>query len=413
MKRPIRTLSLAIGLVCASAVGLVGCAPADGESANTLNIMGFGRISSEILDQFKEETGITVNVETVDSADYPQVLQTRISAQTDIDIINLRGGAEFNKYAEAGSFADLTGEPFLENLTQAGIEPGLIDGENLGFSASTYAIGVFYNKDLFAQLGLSIPTTWDEFSATARTIADSGIAAPLAASAVDAWTNQYIYHNALAISAQDDPSYFADLRTGDTTWDENPLFVKQIQRFDDLAKANLFMPGAGSLKYLDAAAAFNTGRAGMWMMGSWALYELAPEGFTPGAFALPINSAGADPSPASLLSDNVFAVTSWSKKQDAAKQFLSFFTEKEIAAQYAEQEHRASAVKDVQANISPYQADWDALALNGIPFPSNLGPSLNWEAPNLLGGLLAGTATPVDVVDGFQRFQESDNASTN
>ena len=36
------------------------------------------------------------------------------------------------------------------------------------------AVGVIYNKAIFKELGLEVPTTWDEFIAVAEKVKESG-----------------------------------------------------------------------------------------------------------------------------------------------------------------------------------------------------------------------------------------------
>ena len=45
---------------------------------------------------------------------------------------------------------------------------------------------IWYNVDVFAELGLSVPATWDEFVALCPTIADAGMI-PMAIGNLDLW----------------------------------------------------------------------------------------------------------------------------------------------------------------------------------------------------------------------------------
>lgn len=405
-----RRTSVITLVAVASILGLAGCSKASSSSetggAQTIHAVGFGKMPASILADFKKKTGITVNWDFVDTATFPQVLQSRVAAKSDIDIVNLRGGAEFNKYAKAKTFVPLTGDSFLANVTAGGLAPGKYNGTQYGYSASSYVIGIFYNKGLFQKAGVQIPTTWDQFTAAADRLSAAGIA-PLVGAQGDGWTNQYYYHTAIAQYAADHPSFMADLQSGKAKWSQNDLFTKQIDRFQGLVSKKYFLNGTQSFKYADALAAFNSGKAAMWAMGDWALADLKPQGFAPGAFAVPFSDAA----PASSLSDNMFAATSWSKKQSEAKQFLAFLTQKDQAKAYSVELNKASAIKDVTATISPYQSDWDKLLPNAVPFPSNLGPSVNGSGPDLLGNIFAGKSSPSEAVSGFQKLQDSDNVS--
>ena len=65
--------------------------------------------------------------------------------------------------------------------------------------------GVLYNKDIYAELGLKVPTTWDEFIANSEKIKAAGKAAPIIQTYGDTWTSQLWvladFYNVLAQNA--------------------------------------------------------------------------------------------------------------------------------------------------------------------------------------------------------------------
>jgi raffinose/stachyose/melibiose transport system substrate-binding protein len=381
-----------------------------GSDDQTIRILGFQPIPEEILTGFTQETGITVELDRQGGGDFPQILQSRVSAKSDIDILNVRGGAEFNRYATAGTFADLTGEAFLDRVSDVGLAPGLIDGKNYGYSQTSYVTGVFYNKDLFAELGLEVPGNWDELMAAAEKVKAAGVS-PFVFTAGEAWTNQYFYHNAVALYAEANPEFMARLSTGEATWMDNDLFTRQIKRFEEIVQRDLLIPGAQSMQGQEGQAMFAAGEAAMYLMGSWTLSSLEPQGFELGMFAVPINAPGEPAARASSLSDNMYTVTSWSTKQDAAKRFLDYLTRPEVATVYAEANKNASTIEGVDAQFSQFQADVDRLMQEAVLYPGNIGPSVNGSGPNLLGDIVAGAATADEVIAGFQALQEEDNAT--
>lgn len=411
MKYSRRLLAAAATVLMATA-GMTACSPGGSSSGSgegeTINVLGYQPIPQEILDDFKTKTGITVKLDRQGGGDFAQILQSRVSAKSDIDVLNVRAGAEFNKYAKANTFEDLSGEAFLDNVDEIGLEPGKVDGKTFGYSQSSYVTGVFYNKDIFKKLGIEVPKNWDELTAAAAKIKASGTP-PFVFTAADAWTNQYFYHNAIAIHAKENPSFMEDLATGKAKWQDNELFTKQVNRFEDLVKKNYLVPGANSLPGQEGQNMFSAGKAAMYLMGTWTLSGLTPEGFEPGMFALPINDAGQPPAVASSLADNMYTVTSWSKKKDAAKKFLDFMTQKESAIAYAEANKTASTIKGATGEFSPYQADSDALTKSAAPYPTNMGPSVNGTGPEILGDIVAGTASADDAIKKFQALQDDDN----
>lgn len=405
-----RAILAAIALAVAALSG--ACSGGDGTSSGgqTLHLLTFGLEPGlkPTFDAFTKQTGIKVVPEYVISENYPSILQTRVAAKSDIDIINLRSGAEFNKYAGAGTFRPLTDQQVLGRVSAGGKLAGAVNGKTYGFASNQFLIGVAYNKSAFAKAKISgPPTSWQDFLDDCAKLKSSGIA-PIAWSAADAWTNQYIYHNAIAVWAKEHPEFMSDLASGKGKWSQNTLFTTQIQRWADLKAKGYLMPGGQSLHEADAAAAFNIGKAAMWINGDWDLAEMKPTGFTPGAFPVPLYDGGQS-SPADALIDNMWAITSWSKKSAAAQKFLEFITEPKNAAAYSKANSRASTIKGADVHLSPYEADWDAMAADAVPFPFTLSPSVNGSGPDLLSQLTAGQKSVDGVVAGFQQLQDTDN----
>ncbi len=79
--------------------------------------------------------------------------------------------------AQAGQFVDLTDEPFMDNYTQSVLASprSAIDGKVYAVPTGlAYATGVYYNKQIFEDLGLDVPTTWDEFEKVMTSLKQDG-----------------------------------------------------------------------------------------------------------------------------------------------------------------------------------------------------------------------------------------------
>lgn len=366
------------------------------------------------LNDFTKRTGIKVAIDNIDSASFPSVLQTRVLGKADVDVINLRSGAEFNKYASSGTFTDQTGKSFLTNIDKGAISVGTVNNKTYGFAMGQYIISVVYNKSVFSKLGISVPTNWQEFIAAAKRIKDSGNGvAPVLISGGESWTNQYWYHNAIADWASKNPTFMSAVKSGTAKWSENSEFVKQISRVQDLGKQGLFIPGGETVKYNDAVSAFNAGKAAMWVMGSWCLDSLKPSGWDLGAFALPVNDDPGTPTTgASSLQDNMIAIPTWAKHPAEAQKLMEYMTTTDWGKTFQTSNSVKSTVAGVTgAPYSQYENVFDPLYANAHPFPANIAPSVNGSGPDLLGALLTGGGDPNAVVAGFQKLQDTDNTS--
>lgn len=62
----------------------------------------------------------------------------------------------------------------LENYSEALLDEGRREGGQYGVPLDANSFNALYNKDLFEQLGLSVPTTLSEFDHVCRTLQETG-----------------------------------------------------------------------------------------------------------------------------------------------------------------------------------------------------------------------------------------------
>ncbi|MET8983162.1 extracellular solute-binding protein [Streptomyces sp. NPDC004539] len=127
--------------------------------------------------------------------------------------------------------------------------------------------GIWYNKKLFTDHGVPVPTTYDELVAAAAKFKAAGLTA-FSADGKDGWpltrlVSGYLYRSL----GPDALKAVADGKAKLT----DPEYVKAAQAVADLGKAGYFGKGVGSIDYDTATQQFLTGKAAMFYMGSWAL----------------------------------------------------------------------------------------------------------------------------------------------
>jgi len=173
---------------------------------------------------------------------------------------------------KAGQVADL--EKTLKDLgVWDNIQPAAVKTvENLygGFTVMPYQFnieGIWYNKKLFADNGLAVPTTYDELVTAATKLKAAGVT-PFSASGKAGWPitrliSGYLYRDLGPDALQAVAEGKAKLT--------DPEYVKAAQAIADLGKAGYFGKGIGSIDYDTAVQQFLTGKAAMFYMGSWEL----------------------------------------------------------------------------------------------------------------------------------------------
>src|SRR5690349_23286318 len=124
-----------------------------------------GPVVAEINKRFHTENpNITIQFSSNASDQYETVLKARLAGGDAPDIFGVYPGAKFYPYAKAKYIADLSDEPWIARLL-AGTKRVIsyTDGKIYTLPMDANAIGVIYNKEIFHQHGLSVPTNWTEF----------------------------------------------------------------------------------------------------------------------------------------------------------------------------------------------------------------------------------------------------------
>ena len=139
--------------------------------------------------QFEADNpGVTVDVAVVGAGDLATVTQTRLSAN-DVDVIDMFGFANpvqdfmgdatppaWQTLIEAGLLLDITDEPWVQNYDEASIQQaGTFQDRVYSVNAGrTVYGGMFVNLDLLAEVGVDVPTTWDELVSVCEAVRAAG-----------------------------------------------------------------------------------------------------------------------------------------------------------------------------------------------------------------------------------------------
>jgi alpha-glucoside transport system substrate-binding protein len=144
-----------------------------------------------VLNDFEQQTGITVNYEGV-RTDYATVLQSRITGGNPPDIAIIPGIGFLRRFAIDGSLVpvqDLGVETggLGEQYPQGFLDAGTVDGTLYAVPAKYNSKAtVWYRPDLFEEANVEVPQDWQEFLSAHEALQDSPGAQALGAA--DDWT---------------------------------------------------------------------------------------------------------------------------------------------------------------------------------------------------------------------------------
>ncbi|MGG3282618.1 ABC transporter substrate-binding protein [Paenibacillus solani] len=185
------------------------------------------------------------------------------------------GGSDTENFAKTGHLLDLT--PIVEELDLKDkiqdFSEFTVDGKIYGIPDNGYIEGFFYNKKIFNELGLTPPTTWDQFLAMCETLKSAGYT-PLALGAAEAWSINMIPTNFAATLGGVD--MFRNLRTGETKWTD-PEMAQAFEKVKELMEKGYYTENTLGYKHSEAQAQFSSGKAAIIFDGTWGLNTYANE----------------------------------------------------------------------------------------------------------------------------------------
>lgn len=301
--------------------------------------------------------GVTVEIEVVTGDDtYNTLVRSRIQGGTSPDIFEgLNGLPGLKQYVDAGMLTDLSSEEWLDRQI-SGVRDAAdyFDGKTYQYISYVDASGVIYNKDIFEANGIDIPTDWVSFEAAADKLKAAGIT-PIALGAKDGWTivnlvGQLIQNKpAMRLGADE----WSQLAAGTLPISESTSFPAALETFGSLIDRGAFDPNASGVTWPASADDFANGKAGMLVLGTFALASVleANPDINLGMFPLPYNEAGEDPS-ALIGYGGLLAIPATAPNADLAKEFLDFMAQEDTLSEFLTKASAFSPIEGASGETS-------------------------------------------------------------
>jgi raffinose/stachyose/melibiose transport system substrate-binding protein len=156
---------------------------------------------------------VTITVESrPGGTEGDNLVKTRLATGEMADVFWYNAGSLLQALNPSDTLVDISNEPFMANVVESFLPTVSQNGQVFGVPSGTaMGGGILYNKKIYADLGLSVPTTWAEFEANNEKIKAAGIAPVIATyDGTSTWTSQLFvladYYNV----EQADPTFAAD-----------------------------------------------------------------------------------------------------------------------------------------------------------------------------------------------------------
>lgn len=281
-----------------------------------------------LLAKYKEVSGVTIDFEPTVSAQYNATLRLQLDNGTGPDLFYSRSYATGEELYNAGFNMVCNDIPgVMENFTDSARDPWTAaDGKIYAVPFAAVSQVIYYNKTIFADNGIEVPTTWEDFITVCQTLKDKGIT-PLANGIASNWDVLECVLLGMV------PNYIpfesrAAYETGEKKMNDE-VWKKLYADFAQLAP---YLPeGFESIDNDNANTYFGLGQSAMLIDGSWSCgplnddYDIevgtmavpAPAGYAAGMCMHP--DMGIAGNPATKYPEEVKAFLAWLATPEGAQ----------------------------------------------------------------------------------------------
>lgn len=400
MRTNTRRLSkvVAIGALTAMGLTLAACQASGGDtetkSITVLSSWVKGDPTGDVFRAqaaaFTKETGIDVVINDVANEDFLTTFEADYLAGKEADVLVENVVGDNQRWVTDGLVEDVA--PLIKDWGYTDrIQDGALavytnaDGQVSGFPYQGFVWPVWYNKAIFEQAGVDIPTTFDELvtaSAAIRAIGKQPFAVGGSEWTGLNWmewiTSQYLTSDEVT-----------DLVTGGQ-FCSNPKFMKGLDLLSQMLSDGVFADNVAGYSNDAAQAAFFNGDVAMFPSGSWILPSVTDDqaaNIVLAGFPVPTGAANPNPTIYQGFNQGFWVTRNGAAKEDAIHKFMDFFYNQDTVNAFvdgadfipaltvdpnaAAPESPLLAQAVTLSSKSSAQKSWDTLLPVGVdPFPT-------------------------------------------
>jgi len=370
-----------------------------------------------LLDKFEEESGIKVDLEVIGWNDLQTRIQTAVTSGQAPDVVNI-GNTWATSLQATGAFlpygdAEMDAIGGADKFVKTALDTGGAKGETVT-SVPLYglAYGLYYNKQMFADAGLTAPTTWEEMVTAAKKLTTGDVNGITLAAGSYTENAHFAFINA----AQNGAALFDD--DGQPTFTEDGV-VTGIKRYLDLMQTDK-VADVGNAQYdngTKSVSDFANKKAAMVINQNNADNSIAAAGMTSDEYGVVPFPAPADGDKiASFIAGINLSIFKNTKNKDAALEFVKFMTSEETQnavgkpfASLPVLEGVAPSFTDNAEEAATFQEIYSTMAqpLPLVPaedqFESTVGKAMNEMFATIATG---GTVSEADIKKALQTAQD-------
>lgn len=321
--------------------------------------------ANDMVGKFQEKyPDADIEVEKIkDDSEYWNSMKMRTSANQLPDVM-------FNKPFTLARFKDyLVDLSDLEAAKNNALAAGYaMDGKVLGVPMTAGYEYVYYWKDMFAEAGVEVPTTWEELETAAQTLQDyygkdNADFMAIALGAKDEWPD-YPYMEFMPALEGGNGQNWNNMARTDAPFADGTDISKAYHKVNDLFNMNVFGKDPLGMGNDQVTSLFAQKKAAIIALGDWGLQNIqsGTDDYSQlGTFYLPVRNSKEDPFRVIVQGDSFMGITTHSKNPELAKAFVEWFYSEDWYPGYINYVSSSSSMTNFPKDKDPILAEADAL----------------------------------------------------
>lgn len=294
------------------------------ESQNSLDMAG------ALADAYMaEHPNVTITIESrPGGTEGDNIVKTRLATGEMTEIFFYNSGSLLQALNPSQTLVDLSDQAYMENVVDSFLPTVSQNGGIFGVPTGTaMGGGILYNKAIFEEHGLSVPTTWAEFEANNQVLLDAGVP-PVLATFGDTWTSQLFvladYYNV----AQAVPTFAEDYTNNAAKYATTPEAMAGFTYLQQGYEQGWWQPDYATTRFEQGLQMLADGEVAQYPMLSFALSTIAannPDTIENiGFFAQPGTDAEANGATIWMPAATYIPQTTEGAQREVALDFLGF-----------------------------------------------------------------------------------------
>jgi raffinose/stachyose/melibiose transport system substrate-binding protein len=415
-----------LGAAAVALLALAACAPGSGSSDDAASAKPPGKVNTdaaslgkvtltvwdqevrggqaaqiaELNKQFHAKyPNITIKRVSRSFDDLKKTLRLALSGKNAPDVVESNNGrSDMGQFVKAGQLVPLTpyekaygwDDRYPESVRQySSYSP---DGKQFG-QGTLYGlpqvgevVGIFYDKKVLADAGVTPPTTWAQFESALPKVKAAG-QVPIMFGNLDQWPAIHVLGTIQGrTTSPDDIRDLAFGRAG-ASW-KTPENSKAVQTLVDWVDRGYFQPDVNGEGYDPAWQAFSKGKGAFLIGGTWLQADLQKAMGDDVGFMLPPSAGGSDAPVATGGTGLPFTITASSKHPDAAAAYIDFITDARAMKVLSDTGNLPVADTAAQSVTGGLQKDVFT-AFGNVVQADGLVPYLDYATPTMYDTLTA------------------------